>query len=129
MEIRIEKVMLLKRKMEDLCKAADDVRVASKGESSDRAVIGRVLTASRNMYGTKADSEALFVMLYMLQPNVLLGCRMQNGMRKELVKYFPKISPCTISNQLRDLLFYYENYADFRERANTIYSSVRYEES
>ena len=57
----------------------------------------------------------LFIILFLFAPSVLAGGRMPNGVRKVLEEVFPNVRPCTISNNIADVSFLYQQYKDFRQ--------------
>lgn len=50
----------------------------------------------------------LFIILFLFAPSVLAGGRMPNGVRKVLEEVFPNVRPCTISNNIADVSFLYQ---------------------
>lgn len=66
----------------------------------------------------------LFIVLFLFSPSVLAGGRMPNGVRKSLEEVFPNVKPCTISNNLADVVFLYQQYKDFRQDIEYIYTEI-----
>lgn len=66
----------------------------------------------------------LFIVLFLFSPRVLAGGRMPNGVRKSLEEVFPNVKPCTISNNLADVVFLYQQYKDFRQDIEYIYTEI-----
>ena len=66
----------------------------------------------------------LFIVLFLFSPSVLAGGRMRNGVRKSLEEVFPNVKPCTISNNLADVVFLYQQYKDFRQDIEYIYTEI-----
>lgn len=66
----------------------------------------------------------LFIVLFLFSPSVLAGGRMPNGIRKSLEEVFPNVKPCTISNNLADVVFLYQQYKDFRQDIEYIYTEI-----
>lgn len=66
----------------------------------------------------------LFIVLFLFSPSVLAGGRMPNGVRKSLEEVFPNVKPCTISNNLADVVFLYQQYKDFRQDIEYIYTKI-----
>lgn len=66
----------------------------------------------------------LFIVLFLFSPSVLAGGRMPNGVRKTLEEVFPNVKPCTISNNLADVVFLYQQYKDFRQDIEYIYTEI-----
>lgn len=68
--------------------------------------------------------EFLFIILFLFVPSVLAGGRIPNGVRKSLEHVFPKVKPCTISNNIADVFFWYQQYKYFRSDINIIYKEM-----
>ena len=66
----------------------------------------------------------LFIALFLFSPSALAGGRLPNGIRAELVKIFPGISPCVISNNIADVSFIFQNYKDFRQDIEYLYTEI-----
>lgn len=66
----------------------------------------------------------LFIVLFLFAPSVLADGRLPNGIRAELSKVFPEISPCVISNNIADVPFIYQNYKDFRQDIDYLYTEI-----
>ena len=74
-----------------------------------------------NVYQRK---KFLFIALFLFAPSVLAGGRLPNGIRAELARIFPDVSPCVISNNIADVLFIYQNYKDFRQDIEYLYAEI-----
>lgn len=68
--------------------------------------------------------EFLFIILFLFVPSALAGGRIPNGVRKSLEHVFPKVKPCTISNNIADVFFLYQQYKYFRSDINIIYKEM-----
>lgn len=68
--------------------------------------------------------EFLFIILFLFVPSVLAGGRIPNGVRKSLEHVFPMVKPCTISNNIADVFFLYQQYKYFRSDINIIYKEM-----
>lgn len=66
----------------------------------------------------------LFIILFLFAPSVLAGGRLPNGIRTELAKVFPHVSPSSISHNIDNVLFLYQNYKDFRQNIDYIYNNI-----
>lgn len=66
----------------------------------------------------------LFIILFLFAPSVLAGGRMPNGVRKVLEEVFPNVRPCTISNNIADVSFLYQQYKNFREDIDYLYTEI-----
>ena len=77
-----------------------------------------------NIESVTQRKKFLFIILFLFAPSVLAGGRLPNGVRAELSKVFPEISPCVISNNIADVSFIYQNYKDFRQDIDYIYTEI-----
>ena len=75
---------------------------------------------SPNIDSVFQRKKFLFIVLFLFAPKTLIGSRVPNGIRAELSKLFPKISPCVISNNIADIFFYYTVYEDFQSDIDNI---------
>ena len=66
----------------------------------------------------------LFIVLFLFAPSVLAGGRLPNGIRAEIAGVFPYVSPCVISNNIADVSFIYQQYKDFRQDIDYIYTEI-----
>lgn len=77
-----------------------------------------------NIESVTQRKKFLFIILFLFAPSVLAGGRLPNGVRAELSKVFPEISPCVISNNIADVSFIYQNYKDFRQDIDYLYTEI-----
>lgn len=66
----------------------------------------------------------LFIVLFLFAPSTLAGGRLPNGIRAALAEAFPEVSPCVISNNISDVVFIYQQYRDFRQDIEYIYTEI-----
>ena len=66
----------------------------------------------------------LFIVLFLFAPSVLAGGRLPNGVRAEIARVFPDVSPCVISNNIADVSFIYQQYKDFRQDIEYLYNQI-----
>ena len=66
----------------------------------------------------------LFIVLFLFSPSVLAGGRLPNGIRAALTEVFNDLSPCVISNNISDVLFIYQQYRDFRQDIEYLYTEI-----
>lgn len=69
--------------------------------------------------------EFLFLILCLYSVGSILGDRLPVGLRPELCKLFPSLSPCSISNNIVGLYIEYSVYADFRNEVNRLYALLQ----
>ena len=76
--------------------------------------------------GWKERRKRLFFVIFVIFcPKVLCGGKMPNGMRKEILKAFPGLSPCVISNSIKEISFRYLHDREFREEAEDTYLAIK----
>lgn len=79
---------------------------------------------SPNPDGVMQRKKFLFIVLFLYAPSSLAGGRLPNGIRAELAKLFPDVSPCVISNNIADVSFIYQQYRNFRKNIEHIFSDI-----
>ena len=79
---------------------------------------------SPNPDGVMQRKKFLFIVLFLYTPSSLAGGRLPNGIRAELAKLFPDVSPCVISNNIADVSFIYQQYRNFRKNIEHIFSDI-----
>ena len=67
--------------------------------------------------GISSDAK-LFAIVYIFTPEVLAGIKMRKGYRTFISYLFNYNNGCNLSNRLRNLLFTYKNYKEFRAEAD-----------
>lgn len=64
------------------------------------------------------ESAKMLVIVYLFTPEVLLGMRMRKGVRRFIALLFGFKNDISVSRKLRNLMFYYRNYVDFRSEVD-----------
>lgn len=77
-----------------------------------------------NIESVTQRKKFLFIILFLFAPSVLAGGRLPNGIRAEIAHVFPDVSPCVISNNIADVSFIYQQYKDFRQEIEYLYSHI-----
>lgn len=77
-----------------------------------------------NIESVTQRKKFLFIILFLFAPSVLAGGRLPNGIRAEISHVFPDVSPCVISNNIADVAFIYQQYKDFRQEIEYLYSRI-----
>ena len=77
-----------------------------------------------NLESVTQRKKFLFIVLFLFTPSTLAGGRLPNGVRAALAEVFPDISPCVISNNIADVPFIYQNYKDFRQDIDYLYTEI-----
>lgn len=68
--------------------------------------------------------QFVFVVLYLFAPRTLAGCKMPVGLRDRICSVLNLHARSSLSNQIRDLLFYYSEYRDFRRDTDDLYAYI-----
>ena len=79
---------------------------------------------SPNIESVTQRKKFLFIILFLFAPSVLAGGRLPNGIRAEIARVFPDVSPCVISNNIADVSFIYQQYKDFRQDIEYLYNKI-----
>ena len=66
----------------------------------------------------------IFIILYLFSPSTLAGGKTVYGIRSEIAKVLGIQSECTISNNCEDVVFLYQNYADFSGDIEYLYTEI-----
>lgn len=66
----------------------------------------------------------IFIALFLYAPSSLAGRKMPDGLRDALSGLFPGLSPCVISNNKRQTVFFYEIYRRYGEELERLYSLI-----
>ena len=66
----------------------------------------------------------LFVAVYLFCPSVLIGHTMPRGFRDKIRELINAKSATVVSNDVANLLFYYNCYKDFREDVESAYAYI-----
>lgn len=82
------------------------------------------LNLQPNLESVTQRKKFLFVALLLFAPEVLAGGRLPTGLRAELTKLFPKISPYAISHNISDIAFLYQHYKKFRHDIELVYDGI-----
>lgn len=78
---------------------------------------GRVMDASDR-------KKFLFIAMYLFCPSVLIGHTMPRGLRGRIKELIHVKSVTTISNEVSNLLFFYNHYKDFKTDVDKAYSYI-----
>lgn len=66
----------------------------------------------------------IFIILYLFSPSTLAGGKTVYGIRGEIAKIVGIQSESTISNNCEDVVFLYQNYDDFSEDIEYLYTEI-----
>lgn len=77
-----------------------------------------------NIESVTQRKKFLFIILFLFAPSVLAGGKMPFGLRNEFSKTLEVHSKSTISDNCADVVFLYQNYSDFRQDIEYLYSQI-----
>jgi hypothetical protein len=131
MEIKdyIARIREIGRKRDELL---SEERVLAKAELTDFSRFGEVCGYCREAYAElhphktrRRDvcRQIVFVVVYLYSPASLSGKKMIRGLRDLLAKEFNS-TPANISYYVRDIMFFYNHYANFRGDIDYIFARV-----
>lgn len=66
----------------------------------------------------------LFIALFLYAPSSLAGRKMPDGLRAALSSLFPSLSPCVLSNNKKQTVFFYEIYKRYGEELDAAYREI-----
>ena len=66
----------------------------------------------------------IFITLFLYAPSSLAGRKMPDGLRAALSSLFPSLSPCVLSNNKKQTVFFYEIYKRYGEELNAAYRKI-----
>ncbi len=129
MEIRdyISRIREIGKMREEL---AAEERTLSKPELTDLSRLGEVCgycrEACAELRGTRRSDIrrlVIFVAVYLYSPASLSGRKMIRGLRNLLAEEFG-VSPECISYYVRNIMFLYDHYPDFRGDTDRVFAKV-----
>lgn len=66
----------------------------------------------------------IFIILYLFSPSTLAGGKTVHGIRGEIARVYGIQSECTISDNCADVVFLYQNYANFSKDIEYLYTEI-----
>ena len=121
--IREQKSRLSERENELSTPMLDDLSLIPELYSWFRELLAGMVCPP-NPESVTQRKKFLFIVLFLFAPSVLAGGRLPNGIRAEIAGVFPDVSPCVISNNIADVSFIYQQYKDFRQDIEYLYSQI-----
>lgn len=134
MELNFERIIRLKKIKIEKSELLEEEEVLSTPILTDKNLIHEIywifaeilseIDFSPNVECVTQRKKFLFIILSLFAPGALADGRMPNGLRKVIESVFPDIRPCTISNNLKDVIFLYQQYKDFRKDIEYLYTEI-----
>lgn len=89
-----------------------------------RLFVDEMTSRGRYPSGHMCRREFLFIALYLYSPRSLAGGRLPKGLRDRLCGIMGIKSKSSISDSCLNLIFFYQEYKDFRENVDAIYARI-----
>lgn len=71
---------------------------------------------------TRRRKQFVLIVLYLYSPSTLNGDRISRGIRGALARLFRMKTPSGISNMISDVIWQYQQYADFRMETDELHA-------
>ncbi|WP_106832209.1 hypothetical protein [Parabacteroides pacaensis] len=77
-----------------------------------------------NIESVTQRKKFIFIVLYLYCPSALAGGKMAKGLREKLSEILGVKAPSTISNNIANVVFIYNQYKNFRRDVEWMYSEI-----
>lgn len=77
-----------------------------------------------NIESVTQRKKFIFIVLYLYCPSALAGGKMVKGLREKLSEILGVKAPSTISNNISNVVFIYNQYKNFRRDVEWVYSGI-----
>lgn len=134
MELNFDKITRLKKIRIEKSKLSEEENNLTRPILSDKKLIYEIykifvdLQNERNcppsLDSSTQRKKFIFIILYMFSPGTLAGGRIPKGLRKIFEEVFSNVNPCTISNNLKNVIFLYQHYKNLRQDIEYLYSEI-----
>lgn len=134
MELDFNKIIRLKKIRIEKSELSEEENALTSPILKDKSLIGEVykifveLLNERgcppNIDSVTQRKKFIFIILYLFSPSTLAGGKTVYGIRGEMAKVIGIQSECTISNNCEDVVFQYQNYADFSGDIEYLYTEI-----
>ncbi len=134
MELNFDRIIRLKKIRIKKSELSEEENAISTPILSDKSLIYEIYKDSLR-YSTKEivphaskmspkRKKFIFIILYLFSPSTLAGGKTVYGIRGEIAKVVGIQSESTISNNCEDVVFLYQNYGDFSEDIDYLYTEI-----
>ena len=128
MKIEIEKLRNVRTKKDEYIKAEIDFNESIVQDISLMDNVYRIFTelsknGSQDKYMLR--KQFIFIAVWMFSPYSLMDVKLRSGVREKIAHLLDLHCAGAVSNELQDLLFYYETYAGFRNDVDYKYHKIR----
>ncbi|WP_106827659.1 hypothetical protein [Parabacteroides pacaensis] len=77
-----------------------------------------------NIESVTQRKKFIFIVLYLYCPSALAGGKMVKGLREKLANVLGNIAPSVISDNVSNIVFFYQQYKNFRRDVEWAYSKI-----
>ena len=134
MELKFDKIIRLKKIRIEKSELSEEENALATPILTDRSIIGeiyKVFVEALNEMNCPPDVDSvtqrkkfIFIILYLFSPSTLAGGKTACGLREEMSKILGVHSKSTISDNCADVVFLYQNYADFSRDIEYLYTEI-----
>ena len=134
MEFNFDKIIRIKKIRIEKSELSDEENKLTTPPLTDRNLIPEIYNAFRelleerdcapNIESVIQRKKFIFIILYLFSPSTLAGGKMTPGLRDDLAEVLGVHSKSTISDNCADVVFLYQNYADFSDDITCLYIRI-----
>lgn len=134
MELNFERIIRLKKIRIEKSELSEEESIISTPLLVDKSLIYEIYKIFVEILSERDCSPCIenvtqrkkfiFIILYLFSPSTLAGGKTVYGIRGEIAKVVGIQSECTISNNCEDVVFLYQNYANFSMDIEYIYTEI-----
>lgn len=125
----ISEIKLIRRQRALLAKRESEI---SKPKLTDQELLPELYRCFRQLCPSQSErrrsvrtrKQFIFIILMLYSPAALAGGKILPGLRDRIAEVLDLTASSTISNNLSDLDFLYQNYKDFHDETNQIYAGI-----
>lgn len=134
MEFNFDKIIRIKKIRIEKSELSDEENKLTTPSITDKSLIPEIYNVFRELLderGCAPNIESviqrkkfIFIILYLFSPSTLAGGKMASGLRDYLADILGIYSKSTISDNCSDIVFLYQNYADFSDDIAWLYNRI-----
>lgn len=126
-------IISVKSKRNQIKLLQDQLNISLKPVLYDISLISTIYTWYKDIYpmnidttresGTRFNLCFIFIILLLYSPQILMGSKIKFGIRDEIARILG-YAPCTISDYLKKVEFFYERYKDYKDTIDFCYAEL-----
>jgi hypothetical protein len=134
MELDFNKIIRLKKIRIEKSELSEEENSLTSPVLTDKKLIQEIYNAFIEVLNEKdfppciesvtQRKKFIFIILYLFSPSTLAGGKMTAGLREEMSRVLGIQSKSTISDNCADVVFLYQNYGDFSEDIEYLYTEI-----